>query len=451
MRLMLAVLLGKIISKITRTLKIGGGSAAPGLYALKIDPDLVGKLVKKIPMNVIITGTNGKTTTARMLAHFAKESGLKVIRNHTGSNLERGIVSTLISGAHAGYGIARHVRYDLGVWELDEAAFNTVAPKLKPDIIVFLNVFRDQLDRYGEVDSVIKGWSNTLKFLTPQSIVLVNGDDASLKKLKNSFKGKVQQFGVMDYKIVGESIEHLKEQENLDFEAKNVKLNGLKGSSFILQTPNYKLQTTLSLPGIYHIYDALAAIACVSSLNLPIHRLTETLKHFSPAFGRVEKLYLNPTSHHTPTSEVGYIFLIKNPAGATQVFETIAPQLKSQDRLLLALNDNLADGTDVSWIWDAEFEQLLSRKSWGVNGKSPLGCIVSGTRAADLANRLKYAGFNPENIKVESRLEKGLQEARKGLRGTLFILPTYTAMLELQNILTKAGLKKPYWKEDNEV
>src|SRR3989344_1156244 len=143
MNLLLAILLGKVIALVIRFFKIGGGSAAPGLYALKVESDLVKKLASKIPVNVIITGTNGKTTTARMLAHFAKESGLNVIRNHTGSNLERGIASALISNYQLP---TTNYQLNLGIWELDEAAFNTVAPKLNPDIVVFLNVFRDQLD-----------------------------------------------------------------------------------------------------------------------------------------------------------------------------------------------------------------------------------------------------------------------------------------------------------------
>ena len=171
-------------------------------------------------------------------------------------------------------------------------------------------------------------------------------------------------------------------------------------------------------------------------LNLPIH---QSFKDFQPAFGRFEKL------------PFGYIFLIKNPAGATQVFETIAPQIKKNDRLLLALNDNLADGTDVSWIWDAEFEKLFSPSLRGMyqNGTSRGNLIfVSGTRAYDLANRLKYAGFDPKLITVEPDLRKALIQAKEGLKGALYILPTYTAMLKLQRILAKMGIKKHYWGEE---
>lgn len=449
MRKVLAILTGKLISLLSRTFKLGGGSAAPGLYALKIDPNLVEKLADKIPTNIVITGTNGKTSTARMLTHFAKNAGLKVIRNHTGSNLERGIASTLISATNL-VGLVRPTyEVNLGIWELDEAAFNTVAPKLKPDMIVFLNVFRDQLDRYGEVDTVVKNWSNTLKSLKPslreasQTIVLVNGDDANTAKLKNFSKGEFLQFGVKDYKILGESIAHTKESDNLDYEAKNVKLNGLKGSSFKLLI-NHKQSCPFSyekrksyfinlpLPGIYHIYDFLAAFALGHELGFASKSMIKSLKTFQPAFGRVEKL------------PFGYIFLIKNPAGATQVFETIAPQLKPQDRLLLALNDNIADGTDVSWIWDANFEKL--RNSSRAKSRD-LSLHVSGTRADDLANRLKYAGFDPKHIIVQPELKKALQQAKKSLKGRLFILPTYTAMLELQRIFTKSGIKKHYWEE----
>ncbi|MCR4305824.1 MAG: MurT ligase domain-containing protein [Candidatus Daviesbacteria bacterium] len=427
MRLTLAILLGKLISFLTKYLKIGGGSAAPGLYALKVCPDLVEKLAGRIPKNVVITGTNGKTTTAKMLAHFAKESGLKVIRNHTGSNLERGIASTLIQSLSLHLGCGK-LNFDLGIWELDEAAFNTVAPKLKPDVVVFLNVFRDQLDRYGEIDTVVKKWQETIKKFPPETQILVNGDDTNTSKLAAGLKGKVKKFGIKDYKIVGESIENLKEKEKLNFEAKNVKLHGLIGSSFDFTIHHTPYTIHLPLPGLYHIYDALAAFACTHLLGLPTHRLTDALNHYTPAFGRVEKL------------DFGYIFLIKNPAGATQVFETIAPNIKPGDRLLLALNDNLADGTDVSWIWDAMFEKLRTTNY-------ELRTICSGSRAYDLATRLKYAGFEAKQIMVESDLKKAFKEARKGLKGQLFILPTYTAMLELQSILARSGLKKPYWED----
>lgn len=428
MRLFAAIILGKLISFLIKLSGLGGGSAAPGLYALKICPSLVEKLSQQIPGNIVITGTNGKTTTAKMLTHFAKKAGLKVIRNHTGSNLERGIASTLIQHSRLHLQGVK-LNFDLGIWELDEAAFNSITPKLKPEAVVFLNAFRDQLDRYGEVDSVVKKWSQTLQKLNSKTVVLINGDDANTAKLAKVFKGKFQKFGIKNYKIVGEGIKNIKEQESLDLEATNVKLNGLNSSSFILRTPNFQLPTTLPLPGLYHIYDFLASFAAGLNLGLKPKQMITALKDFFPAFGRVEKL------------PFGYIFLIKNPAGATQVFETIAPNLKTEDRLLIALNDNIADGTDVSWIWDVNFENLhpdLSKAKYH----------LSGTRAYDLALRLKYAGLTIDPTSIEPDLNKALQQARHNLKGSLYILPTYTAMLELQSILVKSGLKKHYWKEE---
>lgn len=387
MRTKTAILFGKSITQLSKILKIGGGTAAPGLYALKIDPDLVSKLVIKIPKNIVITGTNGKTTTARMIAHFAKSCGLKVIRNHAGSNLERGIVSTLI---------ANKLQAELGIWELDEAAFNTVAPKIKPDLVVILNVSRDQLDRYGEVDKVVNDWCRTLEKLPKTTTLLVNRD---LVRLKTCFAGRVHTFGL----------------------PKDIKLKGLDGSAFSLFINHKSLFINLLLPGVYHIYDAIAALSIANELKLSLEKCIQSLKTFRPAFGRVEKFGW------------GYIFLIKNPAGATAVFDTIRPILKPDDRLLLALNDNLADGTDVSWIWDAEFEKLHVTSDM-------LQVTCSGTRAYDLANRLKYADIPAV---VEPDLKKAFREATNGLKGRLFVLPTYTAMLQFQKIL-----KRHYWEEE---
>lgn len=432
LRKFLAILTGRLILKISQTLKIGGGSAAPGLYALKIDPNLVAKLTQNIPQTIVITGTNGKTTTARMLAGFAKNQGLKVIRNATGSNLERGIASTLISSSQTWSG---KLNCDLAIWELDEAAFNQVVPKIKPNIIIFLNAFRDQLDRYGEVDSVIKKWCQTLTKVSPKTTVLLNGDDQNLLKLKRSFKGKVQTFGLENFKIEGEKVVHQTKMAKPDYLAKDIQPRGLHKIIFKVDDNTF----TLPLPGIYHVYNFLAAFATAKSLQIPTKVISQSLKNFSPAFGRVEKFSLTPSRWKAKNN--GFIFLIKNPAGATQVFQTLQGQIKKGGRLLLALNDNLADGTDVSWIWDSQFDKLL------ITNHKPL-TICSGTRAEDLALRLKYAGFDPEDLILEKSLKKALQKAQKGLSGHLFILPTYTALLELQKILAKKGLKKHYWQEE---
>lgn len=429
MKLIFAILVGKFIFFLTRLLKKGGGSAAPGLYALKIDPKLIEKLMHSIPKNVTVTGTNGKTTTSRLLAHFAQDSNLKVLRNTTGSNLERGIASTLITKADL-FGRVRNV--DLGIWELDEAAFNTVALKIQPQIMVFLNAFRDQLDRYGEVDSVVKKWKTTLKKVNPKTYLLLNGDDVNVSSLIDNFSGPIETFGVQEYKIRGENPKASKSIK-LNHEAKNIKQNSLEGSNFQLTVNSSQLSVKLPIPGIYHVYDFLAAFSTGLKLGLESKKMVESLVGFSPAFGRFERIKIE--------TQDGYVFLIKNPTGATQVFKTIGDNIKKEDRVLLCLNDNFADGTDVSWIWDAEFELVVQSAECRI--------ICSGTRAYDLAVRVKYAGVDPGKIHVEENLKEAFESSKKGLKGRLFILPTYTALLELQQVFVESGIKKHYWKEGN--
>ncbi len=431
MRQSFAILIGKLILATTKFLKIGGGSAAPGYYGLKIDPQLVNKLSSQVETRIIITGTNGKTTTSRFLAHFAKANNLKVIRNSTGSNLERGVASTLIAKSNL---FGKLAKFDLSIWEVDEADFNRLAPKIKPQMVVFLNVLRDQLDRYGEIDSVVKKWQKTLEGMDKNTIVILNNDDGNLQDLRRSFKGKIQSFGFDKPTIKGEVV--LNKKVNTikpEIEARNVKENGLTSISFETTINHKPLTINLPIPGIYHIYDFLAAFLISQSLKIPSDKMLQSLKNYSPAFGRVEKIKLG--------SKDAWIFLIKNPFGASLVFKTVSNNLEKGDLLFLALNDNFADGTDVSWIWDREFEAL------GVKSKG-LKVYAAGTRAEDLALRLNYAGFGKESIIIENDIEKALNKIRKEDAKRIFIMPTYTALLELQKNLAKSNIKDYYWREN---
>jgi lipid II isoglutaminyl synthase (glutamine-hydrolysing) len=430
MRFLFALWLGKFIFIISRLLKTGGGSAAPGYYALKIYPDLLPSLIRNIQTNVVITGTNGKTTTARILNHFIEKEGISILRNSTGSNLERGIVSSLINSSDLFGNISG---IDLGIWELDEAAFNSVSPKIKPKIIVFLNAFRDQMDRYGEVDTVVKNWERTLNNSNWDPVIVINQGDANTCKLSEVKDINHYGFKVLNHEIFQEKVFHKEKLEkSTDFSAEIIANKGLTGSEFIVKYPKGSFRTNFHIPGIYHVYDFLAAFAAYYLLSFPVKDIEESLKSFLPAFGRVERFEINNRN--------GYIFLIKNPAGATQVFETIAPNIEDSDTLLLALNDNFADGKDVSWIWDAEFEKLKTGSAF-----KNIKIICAGLRAEELALRLKYAGFRTNDISTENNIDKAFSESAKGSRGKLFILPTYTALLELQNLMSKRGLKKHYW------
>ncbi len=425
MKTLLAILLGKTIFAISRLLNLGGGFAAPGLYALKLDPNLVTNLINHKAKNIVVTGTNGKTTTSKLISHFLKSSGEKVIRNSSGSNLERGIASYLISNAS----ISGKLNYDFGVWELDEFAFNSVAPKIKPDIVILLNAFRDQLDRYGEVDTVINRWKQTLGKLKSDTVLIISGDDGNLEKAVKDFKGQIIRVGVKDSKITGES--KTKTNNKLDYEAEILKSSNLNQTDARVSFNNSKVNYTIPLPGIFNTYNFLASLALIHNLNLDVVKMAENLKDFTPSFGRNEKFEMN--------GKQGSIFLIKNPVGATQVLETILPHIKPQEAIMFALNDNFADGTDVSWIWDINLENTrLSTLDSRL--------YISGSRAYDMALRLKYAGLNEKNFIINSNLESSFKNASK--EKALFILPTYTALMELQRIMVKKGIKKEYWRDN---
>lgn len=464
-RLFLAIFVGKLIFYLTRFLKIGGGSAAPGLYALKIYPGLTSQLCRQIPQNIVITGTNGKTTTARILDHLVKSQNTKTLRNSTGSNLERGVASALLQKCNI---LGKIDNVDLGIWELDEAAFNKVVFSIKPQIMVFLNAFRDQLDRYGEVDAVVGNWWETLSKVDWSPTLVINNGDINTSSISGVNDGGDKDFNIMGFRVKnhvlwreGSLIINEKDRFDWDVVVAEIIVNkGLSGTEFKVTNGNESFKISLPLPGVYHVYDFLAAYCTYFLLNLPTDKLGENIAHFNPAFGRVEKIKLGEKD--------GFIFLVKNPAGANSVLETLIPEFLGDDAILIALNDNFADGTDVSWIWDADFEPLFGNRSIrqeidsnsksqgpqktvkllpGFPGKK---IVICGTRAYDMALRLKYAGCRVEDLVVLPDLESGFEEAKKDLKGRLFLLPTYTALLDLQKLLAGKGIKKHYWRTNEE-
>ncbi|MCX6816522.1 MAG: MurT ligase domain-containing protein [Candidatus Beckwithbacteria bacterium] len=354
-----SIIIGKIINKFCRVFSLGG-TALPGLVILKINSDFINQLVKTNQLkSIIITGTNGKTTTCRLIGEIFKTHRINFIHNRSGSNLMRGIASSLINQSD----VFGHLKEKFAIWEIDEAAVKEAVKQLKPEIILFNNLSRDQLDRYGEVDSILKLWQESLQLLPKTSQVLINQADARLKTL--SFP-RIVYFG-----------------------------------------------QPLS-PGQYHQYNLEAAKTVANVLRLDPQLTTQGLTRFRPAFGRGEELVLNDK----PIK----IFLVKNPAGFNAIWQMLQDQNQLNKRLLIILNDLIADGTDVSWIWDIDFNYLNSRKT-------PI--TVSGTRALDMALRLKYAGLNPHLIQLEPNIKKALSYSPD------YILPTYTAMLKLRQIIFK--------------
>jgi len=451
-RLITAITVGKLIALLIGFLGKTSATAAPGLFALKIDPKLVKKLSKQIQFgSIIISGTNGKTTTARLISTILSQR-YKIVHNRAGSNLLRGIASTLTSQSSL-LGI---LKSNLAIWEVDEATLPEAINNTSPKIIVLLNLFRDQLDRYGEVDTIRTKWQKSLSKLPKSSTLILNADDPGISFLTKSFKGKAIFFGISDKQInlpktanVADIRHCLNCQSNLKYTAilsahmghyscpnctfkrpnPNIAASNLIFNSDFSTTANLTIDYSLltihySLPGLYNVYNVLAAFAVAKALKTDLSIPKKAVHEFSAAFGRFQKIKINDKNI--------IIFLIKNPAGANEVIRIIGQ--KDKLNLLLILNDNIADGRDVSWIWDTDWE-LLSSKAKKVQ--------ISGTRAWDLATRLKYAGYKLGKNDIYREIYYSIKQALKKLdkKDTLLVLPTYTAMLEVQKSLNKMGVE----------
>lgn len=425
-RLIVAVLAGKFIAFIIRTFTQSGGSAAPGLVALYIDSQLVHKLAKQIPKNIVITGTNGKTTTSAMIAHILSRNDVRIIHNSTGSNLSRGVASKLLlQSSWSG----KIFNAEVGIWEADEAAFVDIISQIRPAHIILLNLFRDQLDRYGEINTIIEKWKKALEKASWQKTLYINGDDGHLGDFKKESNTEIQTFGIVDSPVHFE-----KKSDNINFDIKSQILStDIDNTEIVFGHNGFGKKVQIPIVGIYNVYNFLTAYLVVSDLQISTEKIIDSLVSFKPAFGRMEKIRVKDRD--------GLIALIKNPTATTQVLETIKPMIKKDDILVIILNDNIADGTDVSWIWDAHFEKITPNLS---------KVYITGTRRFDMALRVLYAGMKKESIHAEKNIDTIFTKiAEHELKeGRMFILPTYTALLELQEYLTKKGYKDEQWHKE---
>ncbi len=462
LRLLVASWIGKILITLTRRLG-KGGTTLPGRVALAVDPELNFKLAARLKGGTLmITGTNGKTTTASLIDGILEKSGLKCIHNQSGSNMSWGVASTLIENSSW----TGRIDGDMAVMEVDEGAFPGIAAALQPRGVVVTNIFRDQLDRFGEIDSIQALIKAGLDAMPPESFQVINADDpslASLEKNKNSsrwtygldlelppdrFENTGQDlktcpvcFHKLDYtRIYFAHLGHYRctgcNYRRPEPDVKLTDLNeGASGTSRIrVSLPDQTLQLEIPLLGTYNLYNILAAITCARAMDISSQIISSALKEATPSFGRMERF-------KKEGREI-IMALVKNPVGANEVLRTVL-NWTGQINLVVAINDRIADGTDVSWLWDVDFEQLYT-----VKDRFPT-VIASGLRARDMAVRFKYAGFEPGQVLVEENtgraIEKAMEHTAPG--GRLFILPTYTAMLEMREHLNKMGLGNPYWEE----
>jgi UDP-N-acetylmuramyl tripeptide synthase len=426
-----------------------GGTSLPGKLLLRMDRDAIARLAGELADgSVLVSATNGKTTTTALAASIFDAAALPTVHNVAGANMAGGIASALLR---------RSADARLGLFEVDEFWLGSVAAACAPRAVLLGNLFRDQLDRYGELETIGERWA-ALAATLPTQLVL-NADDPLVADLGRE-RPDALYFGVEDtaaarpeglahasdstrcrrcgaaYRYAHVYIGHLgvyacpgcgQRRPAPAVSAHDIQLDGLRGASFELRTAQRATRVRIGLPGLYNVYNALAAAALATALGVAPETIATGLERASAVFGRGERIALGDVELS--------ILLIKNPAGANEVLRLLGTGERSHD-LLGILNDEIADGRDVSWIWDADFEALAPQVRH-------LTC--SGTRAAELALRFKYAGVEPERISVVADLAPALDGALARADGDLYALPTYTAMLALRALLARRGQASSSW------
>jgi UDP-N-acetylmuramyl tripeptide synthase len=460
------IALARAVARLSR-LRGGGATSAPGRVLIGLDRDAIGSLGGRLARgSVLISATNGKTTTAAMAAAIFEHAGVSLVHNAEGANMAGGIATALLAAARPGGAIAG----DLGLFEVDELWLDRVAAQLNPRAIVLGNLFRDQLDRYGELETIADRWAAGL----PAQTLVLNADDPLVADLgRDRDSDRALYFGVEDDSLALAGMAHAADAKHCrrcgapyvfdavylghlghyhcpscgqrrpqpSISAHDVVLEGVHAARFRLRTPAGEDSVRLALPGLYNVYNALAATALATALAVPFESVLAGLRDTRPAFGRAEVVALSSgrdrNGSAAATRELR-ILLVKNPAGANEVLRTLALEPGEHD-LLGVLNDRIADGRDVSWIWDADFELLSGRVR---------RFTCSGTRAAELATRIKYAGVDVERIVVEPDLRRALDAAAADEtepQAPLYALPTYTAMLALRELLVARGELSRAW------
>ncbi|HEY5816464.1 MAG TPA: MurT ligase domain-containing protein [Solirubrobacterales bacterium] len=434
----------------------GGGTTLPGRLLLRLDPGAIARLGAGLDRGTtLVSATNGKTTTAGMLAALLAAEGREPVHNRAGSNMTWGIATALLEQ-----------RGHEGLFEVDEAWLPRVAEQLDPSLLVLGNLFRDQLDRYGETEALAEEWGRTVAARADRTRFALNADDPLVADLGRDAEGArragVVYFGIDDEAQALPELQHAFDAKHCrrcgnpyayerafvghlghyacpscgadrptpDVAATRIELHGMRGAALEVRTPAGDLTVELPLPGLYNVYNALAAIAAALELGVNPQRIAPALASMRGAFGRVETISVGDRRLS--------ILLVKNPAGTNEVLRTLALEAAGdQLDLWVALNDRIADGRDVSWIWDADFELLAGALR---------RVTCAGTRAPEMALRLKYAGWPEDRIAVEPEIEASLDRAMAEAPKRLFALPTYTALLELHKLLSSRGLTEEFWR-----
>jgi len=449
--------LARAAGRLSRTLGRGGGTSLPGKLLLRMRPEALAELGAELPRGVtLVSATNGKTTTSRLLSACARRAGWNPVTNPSGANLLSGVATALLD-AHG-----RRPAPDSAVLEVDEAALTAVARQLPPRVLLLMNLFRDQLDRYGELEHLAGLWRGMVAGLAEGATPVLNVDDPAVAALGAGRDG-VLTFGIDDASVGLGALPHAADsircrdcaaplaydlvtlghlghwrcpecglgRPRPDVRATMVELRGTRGIAVIVETPLGEVRADLPLAGVHNAYNATAATAAAVAMGIPRDAIAAGLSESPAAFGRGERVPLDGREL--------VLLLAKNPTGANETVRTV---LLDPDpaHLLIALNDRTADGHDVSWIWDVDYEPLL---------EAAASLTLTGGRAYDLALRMRYAGVPTERMSVvpdpEAALDRAVAAVPPG--GTLYVLPTYTAMLGLRETLVRRGVAEAFWRE----
>jgi UDP-N-acetylmuramyl tripeptide synthase len=433
-------------------------TALPGRALLAVAPDAVARLASRLPDGVVtVSATNGKTTTVNLLAGMLEAAGRSAVVNRLGENQDHGLATEMLV-AWRGRG---RLSGDLGVFEVDELSLPPLVPQLRPRVVVLGNLFRDQLDRAGELDTVASQWATMLDVCDPGTAVVLCADDPRVSALAGDRPGVVR-FGVSppaghhgtlaeaadppacarcgatltyDSVLVGHLGHHRcpacgRSRPQPEVEATDVELHGLAGSDLVLRTPNGSVPVRLAVPGLFNVYNAVAAAAAAWVLGVPLEHIAAGAASTRPSFGRAEAVEVDGTRVR--------VLLTKNPTSMNEVLRLLAAEAAGRALdVLFLLNDGQIDGRDVSWIWDADVEDavsLIRRVTCG------------GSRASSLAVRLKYAGVDAGQIAVAPPVPDALRTAVASTPDELFVVSNYSAMLELRELLAEEGHAERYWR-----
>lgn len=438
----IAILAGKLAITFSR-LAGNQGTDFPGRLARKIYPNILSELARNITgETLIITGTNGKTTTSNMIAEIMRENKSSYVHNRAGANMLTGITTAFIQASNLG----GSRKFDYGLLETDEANVPLLLKEVKINAILITNFFRDQLDRYGELDYTI----NLIKEAVQDSQIelILNADDPLVSHFQNQTGLNCLYYGFADSKYDqfsgAESREgrycvfcghelvyeryhyaqlgkyHCPQCQNHnptpDYTASDLQMN----PSIVFRINDLVIHSPYQ--GFYNAYNILAAVSMAKRLQIADQNIQIAISRYQPRAGRMEKFLIN--------GKTALLILVKNPTGLNQTLAMLGQDPDVKD-LFIALNDNAADGRDISWIWDADVE-LLAREETNI-----MQLIASGQRSGDMAVRVKYAGFDPARISIDSRLKEGIELTVNGSGAIAYILCTYTALFDCRQIMLK--------------